>query len=132
LALLDTTKIARDKKIASLGSNSEDNMSVDLNKEERTSKELEKKVAEQENRLAETLVELDKAHSNNVDSQKQAEELKKQKAMVENQLKELDSLKAQINQEGNQLEQQRKEWQAHIKSNKCNNKSTSTKTGWTI
>jgi len=93
-------------------------MSVDLNKEERTSKELEKKVAEQEKRLAETLVELDKAHSNNVNSQQQAEELQRQKAMVANQLKELESLKAQINQESHQLEQQRKEWQAHIQSNK--------------
>jgi hypothetical protein len=30
----------------------------------------------------------------------------------------LENLKAQINQEGHQLEQQRKEWQAHIQSNK--------------
>ncbi len=106
-------KIARDNKIASRRSNSEDNMSVDLNKEEKTSKELEKKVAEQEKRLAETLVELDKAHSNNVNSQQQAEELQRQKAMVANQLKELESLKAQINQEGHQLEQQSKwQWQA--------------------
>jgi len=38
--------------------------------------------------------------------------------MVTNQLKELERLKALINQESHQLEQQRKDWQVQIQSNK--------------
>jgi len=111
-------KIARDKKIASRRSNSEERMSVDLNKEDKTTKELEKRVAEQEKRLAETLKELEKAQSNNVYSQQQAEELEKQKTMVANQLKELDQLKMQINQDEHHLEQQKQEWEAQMPNNK--------------
>ncbi len=111
-------KIARDNKIASRRSNSEDNMSVDLNKEDKTTKELEKRVAEQEKRLAETLKELEKAQSNNVNSQQQAVELERLKTIVANQLKELDQLKMQISQDEHHLEQQKQAWEAQMQNNK--------------
>jgi len=65
-----------------------------------------------------------RAHSNNVNSPQQADELVRQKEMVANQLKEFERLKAQINQESHQLEQQRKEWQVQIQSNELQHKNT--------